>query len=527
VITEKDENIKIVFTEPSTGCKDSINQLVNIQVIPKAIIASDKDAEKVFCHPFNVTFNNSKCIAPIGTITTWQLTPSVSITRDDASYSYPKGNHSVKLSLVTPNNCKHDTIFPFKVIGPEGKITASPLSICKGESIKFGIKDTSDITSFTWDFADGKTQVGGAPVNHTYYTLEPKLKVQLKMSGNGCEFIDTVSIAIKQVVANFDRIELNPTGVDTVICIGDAMKFTNTSTNANIFKWELGENETSILKDIASKTYSKADTINIRLYASSSTLNCKDTITKQIIVSTPPKVTVIPDTICVKNSITLKTVEDLTSFVSYTWNSTDLFPKQTTNYSITVKDKENCTGTSTAQIIVIQEPDDTPFTDTIIIGDQVTLPVDNNFGANIFTWTPPTKLSCLDCANPIAGPLLADTIYSLLIEDVKNCFQKTKTFTIIVKPITHIKLPTTFTPNSDGNNDIVFVRGWGIKKLISFEIYNRWGELMYKGTDINEGWNGYYKDELQNNDVYAYKVIALSWLNDTEMVKEGYIHLMR
>ena len=176
---------------------------------------------------------------------------------------------------------------------------------------------------------------------------------------------------------------------------------------------------------------------------------------------------------------------------------------------------------------MIQEPDDTPFTDTIIIGDQVTLPVDNNFGANIFTWTPPTKLSCLDCANPIAGPLLADTVYSLLIEDVKNCFQKTKTFTIIVKPITHIKLPTTFTPNGDGNNDIVFVRGWGIKKLISFEIYNRWGELMYKGTDINEGWNGYYKDELQNNDVYAYKVIAISWLNDTEMVKEGYIHLMR
>ena len=526
-ITEKDQIVKVVFTEPTTGCKDSINQIVNIEIIPKAIIASDKDAERVFCHPFNVTFNNSKIIAPTGTITTWQLTPSISISRDDASYSYPKGNHSVKQSLVSPNSCKHDTIFPFKVIGPQGKITASPLSICKGESIKFGIKDTSDITSFTWDFADGKTQLGGAPVNHTYYTLEPKLKVQLKMSGNGCEFIDTVSIGIKQVVANFDHIELSPAGVDTVLCIGDGIKFTNTSTNANIFKWELGENETSTLKDISSKKYTKADTINVRLFASSSTLNCKDTITKQIIVNQPPKITVIPDTICINNSITLKTVENLSTFSSFTWSSNDLLPKQTSIYSITVKDKENCIGTNSAQFIVIQEPDDTPFTDTIIIGDQVTLPVDNNFGANIFTWTPPTKLSCLDCANPIAGPLLADTVYSLLIEDVKNCFQKTKIFTIIVKPITHIKLPTTFTPNGDGNNDIVFVRGWGIKKLISFEIYNRWGELMYKGTDINEGWNGYYKDELQNNDVYAYKVIALSWLNDTEMVKEGYIHLMR
>ena len=522
---EKDEVVKLVYTEPYTGCKDSIEQIVNIQRIPIAIIASDKENEKVYCHPFNVTFNDTKCVSPAGTITTWQLTPSVSIDNSTASFSYPKGKQTVTITLTTTNGCKKDTLFPFTVIGPEGKITAEPKTICKGESVNFEGINFIDVTSFTWDFADGKLDSVNKKISHTYYTLEPKLKVQLKMSGNGCIFIDTTSIFIKQVVADFKISEISLAGVDTVICPGDAMKYDNTSTNADIFKWDLGNKKDITTKDITSNTYLNADTLNITLFASSTLLNCKDTIIKQIIVSSPPQIHVIPDTVCVHNSIKLNTQEDLSIFKSFEWSSTNLTPLKTTNYSITVKDKENCIGNNTAQMIVIQEPDDSPFQDTIIIGDSITLPVDNNFGASIFKWNPEKGLSCLDCSNPGTRPL-ADTVYTLNITDVKGCFNKTKVFTIIVKPETHIKLPTTFTPNGDNNNDIVYVKGWGIKELISFEIYNRWGELLYKGTDINEGWNGYYKDELQNNDVYAYKVVATSWLNK-EMVKEGYIHLMR
>ena len=67
---------------------------------------------------------------------------------------------------------------------------------------------------------------------------------------------------------------------------------------------------------------------------------------------------------------------------------------------------------------------------------------------------------------------------------------------------------------------------WGVKELISFAIYNRWGEKIFQTNKLEEGWDGTFKGELQNNDVYAYKVIATSWLN-TEVSKEGYVHLMR
>ena len=50
--------------------------------------------------------------------------------------------------------------------------------------------------------------------------------------------------------------------------------------------------------------------------------------------------------------------------------------------------------------------------------------------------------------------------------------------------------------------------------------------MVFNTQNMEEGWDGHHKGELQNNDVYAYKVIAISWF-DKEIIKEGYIHLMR
>jgi gliding motility-associated-like protein len=89
-----------------------------------------------------------------------------------------------------------------------------------------------------------------------------------------------------------------------------------------------------------------------------------------------------------------------------------------------------------------------------------------------------------------------------------------------------LELPTTFTPNGDGNNDFIYVKGWGLKELIYFSIYNKWGEKVFETSDISEGWNGYYKGVLQNNGTYVYRVRAKTW-RDTEKEIEGHINLMR
>lgn len=68
-------------------------------------------------------------------------------------------------------------------------------------------------------------------------------------------------------------------------------------------------------------------------------------------------------------------------------------------------------------------------------------------------------------------------------------------------------MPNAFSPNGDGINDVVRVEGKGIVEL-DFRIFNRWGQLIYHGTDQREGWNGFFKNEKQEMEVYTYLVVA-------------------
>ena len=65
-----------------------------------------------------------------------------------------------------------------------------------------------------------------------------------------------------------------------------------------------------------------------------------------------------------------------------------------------------------------------------------------------------------------------------------------------------------------------------VKELLEYQIYNRWGELIFETNDIEQGWDGKYKGEYQNNDIYVYKVRVLTW-RDEEKALEGYIQLIR
>jgi gliding motility-associated-like protein len=143
-----------------------------------------------------------------------------------------------------------------------------------------------------------------------------------------------------------------------------------------------------------------------------------------------------------------------------------------------------------------------------------------------FTWIPEEGLSCLDCVPPYVVPL-ADVNYQLTLTDVpKGCFTNVVDYIIKVHPETFVTLPTTFTPNGDGVNDIIYLEGWGIKEVLEYKIFNRWGELVFETDKKEVGWNGYYKGVLQNNDVYVFKVQVVTFKEETQSL-EGHINLMR
>jgi gliding motility-associated-like protein len=161
----------------------------------------------------------------------------------------------------------------------------------------------------------------------------------------------------------------------------------------------------------------------------------------------------------------------------------------------------------------------------IVVGDSIQLPISNLGGLLLFDWSPDTLLSCYTCSNPWHQGL-EEIIYTNEITDVADCFLSTGIFRIRIHAETFIDLPTTFTPNGDGVNDQIYLRGWGIKEVLYFRIFNRWGELVFESNNIDYGWDGYYKGLLQNNDTYTYSARVKDFRGNY-IEGQGHINLMR
>ena len=166
----------------------------------------------------------------------------------------------------------------------------------------------------------------------------------------------------------------------------------------------------------------------------------------------------------------------------------------------------------------------TPDT-TIIRGDSVELHASVETDVTGYKWSPTDSLQCITCKSPYARPFYS-TVYTATVEDPNGCFVEKDEARIEVVDKFKIALPEAFTPNGDGINDKIFVKGWGIDNLITFKVYNRWGELVFQTDDIEEGWNGIYKNQPQNPGAYSYYVKAESYTGEVAS-RKGMFNLIR
>ncbi len=95
----------------------------------------------------------------------------------------------------------------------------------------------------------------------------------------------------------------------------------------------------------------------------------------------------------------------------------------------------------------------------------------------------------------------------LIVQDINGCYD---TIMKTIRPPIFIYGPNSFTPDGDGVNDVFRFKGMGIE-FYELLIYNRWGELMFKSSDIKLGWDGTYKGKPVPLGAYIYKVRAESF----------------
>lgn len=119
-----------------------------------------------------------------------------------------------------------------------------------------------------------------------------------------------------------------------------------------------------------------------------------------------------------------------------------------------------------------------------------------------------------------AGEYLA----TLIVTSNHGC-KDTTIKRIVVGDDFAIWIPNAFTPDGSGLNDVFQPKGFGILKY-EMNIYDRWGEKIYTGNDFQQGWDGYYNNELCKNDVYVYRIVLTNVYNkNLEFV--GHVTLVR
>jgi gliding motility-associated-like protein len=187
------------------------------------------------------------------------------------------------------------------------------------------------------------------------------------------------------------------------------------------------------------------------------------------------------------------------------------------DYQITIMDANGCTATQSASLqdppeFVVDAGDNSY---TIVLGDSLQLDASsvNGVGLVDYVWEPPYDgtLSCLNCATTVARPDVS-ILYKLYAIDENGCESTDKVWVYVDKPRV-VAVPTGFTPNGDTNNDFLIVHGRAGTMVQYFQVYDRWGELLYEARDfeVNDataGWDGTYKGEMVNSGVYVWQLVV-------------------
>ncbi|MCC6462211.1 MAG: choice-of-anchor L domain-containing protein [Saprospiraceae bacterium] len=171
---------------------------------------------------------------------------------------------------------------------------------------------------------------------------------------------------------------------------------------------------------------------------------------------------------------------------------------------------------------------------TIELGTNTQLfaSVQNANGNVQYSWSPEDSLwlSCLDCPNPFVDSLFVENWFTLSVEDELGCQAKDQVLVIVEKP-RKVFVPTGFSPNSDGNNDALFPHGQHTARMLSFQVFDRWGELLFQSNnfmlnDPASGWDGRFRGEDMNPGVYVW-VLEVEYLDGVREVLKGNTTLIR
>ena len=462
-------------------------------------------------------------------------------------YFTTAGSYSQSNGAANGGGCNLGmTKIRFALSGVVSDIAVSDTSGCVPLAVNFRDNFENAIT-YDIDYGDGTPPLLGsttANVPHTYNTAGYFRARLIAIDPNSCNLRDT---SYKNIRVRNDRATVDFTGLKQPPCLNLSYLFTNNSIapvgkpfTANSFTWNFGDNSPTVNAGLTPqpKTYAGAGTYVVRLYLNDTNYcNAPDSAVKTFRLSPTVKANFSTPQGCAPYTLTFAN----TSLAGATWEwsfgdgGTSTLQNPTYTYTTP--------GTYIVRLIA-SDPNTCNFTDTLRLPITIyPTPVANfSFAPNPALENTPTQFNNLStnattyrwrfgdgdsttAINPLYQYNASGTFnVCLRASNTFGCFDDTcNNVVAIIRPA--LDVASGFSPNGDGRNDKVWVRGFGIKTIV-WRIFNRWGQLVYETTQRNAPWDGTYKGVLQPMDAYAYTLDVE--LSDGQKVKKsGNITLIR
>lgn len=533
------------------GCSQSVTQVIYVGLQPIAAFTTN-----LVCTNSPMNFTNQ---SQNTTVYQWDFGVAA-LTTDTSSvlnpsYTYTVAGTYTVMLIATPGPCA-DTATMVVTVAPGPNVQFAAPQVCLGFPSMFtdqSVISSGNITNWSWDFGypplSNDTSNLQNP-NFTYPTPGTYTVTLTCTSNNGCVSTDTMPVVVNPLPqANF---------MSNVVCQGTPTTFTDLSVPVNgaltSWTWDFGDGTPTSPGQNPSHTYATDSTYNVTLIVTN-TAGCVDTITLPASMVALPVVAFAADTLegcptlCV--NFTDSTTTETGSIVQWTWNFGDgspPSPQQNPSHCFSV------TGTYTISLTTMSS---NGCTNTLVIPDMITVyPVPHaSFSAVPMITTvlnPDVAFTDLSSGSPVAwswnfgdptttidSASTQNAAYTytdeygaiypvyLMVENQYGCVDDT-TINIIVEPDFTFFIPNAFTPNADGVNDGFYGQGHGITKY-EIWIFDRWGNLIFNTTDINEAWDGSVQGkggDMAQIDVYVWKVV-LTDVFDTKHKYIGHVSLVK
>lgn len=497
------------------GCESTDSVLVEVSTLPALEINISPDVTICEGDDTNLTSSTNHTAASYE----WDASqPGLSCYDCADPVANPITTTTYTVTIVTTEGCSGSNSVTVEVIEEVDLIDANPV-ICEGESTQLEVTIGTDIT---WSPATGLSCTNcpnpiASPTTTTTYTVTAMLQ-------NQCLQTDEVTVSVL-TDSDIDA------GEDITVCAGFPVTL-NGSFPSGTSEWIFDGQVLAINTSTPTISPTESGTYILEV------TNGACVLSDSLFIEVRDKVEIFAEdvTICEGDTAFLFVSGDADTF---TWMGTPevsdptsdspfVIPTVTTTYTV-IGSFGNCESDTllvTVEVLPIADINLSPI-EYFSEGDVVQLDAGVTNGNDFtYAWSPPLGLSCTDCPNPEVSPE-EDITYQVTVMNDLGCLDSAS---ILLKKIficndDLIIVPNAFTPNGDGNNDRFNVRSK--LEIGMVRIYNRWGEVIFEDVGGKQGWDGTYKGQKLNRDVFVYYIEATCEFNGKTIVKTGDITLIR